>query len=167
MGIECLGVIPYEPDLTFPTVDQLVQDCKLTVIRADDTGMMNHVQHNVVVAVSPERVTAGLKEDTMLIVPEGCLDLFRSGLAAISAAGSLDKVSCILFTDGIEPPDAVLEELAPCGVPLLTTSSDTFRMAAKLGSLIVKISPRDPVKVEAACDLMKAHLDIDRILAGL
>ena len=166
MGIECLGVIPYEPDLTFPTVEQLINDCKFELISGNEDQQQKHIQHNLVAALPAEKLNAQISENTMLIVPGGSLDTIQDNIMPI-AKEKASEISAILFADGFKPSDDELELFQSLNIPVLFTGKDTFSVSAQLGSLIVKISPRDEIKVNNACQLMEKYLDMDKIVALL
>ncbi len=163
MGIECLGVIPYEPDLTFPTVDQLIEDCKFQLLSENDEGLLNHIRKNLVAALPVEKIDENINEDTLLIIPGGCSDFDISSIGSDKAV----NVSAVLYADGFKPSDGELDKLKTMKIPALFTSKDTFSVSAKLGALIVKISPKDTKKVSNACELMEKYLDMEKILNGL
>ena len=167
MGIECLGVIPYEPDLTFPTVEQLINDCKFELLCGNESQQQNHIQHNLIAALPPEKLKEQIKEDTLLIIPGGCVQTLAQENITSIIKEKAGNVSAALFTDESKPADNEMEQLKNLNIPVLFTKKDTFSVASKLGSLIVKISPRDNEKVNNACQLMEKHLDIDKIIAGL
>lgn len=167
MGLECLGVIPYEPDLTFPTVEQLINDCGFELLYGNETQSQKHIRQNLVAALPPENLSAEIKEQALLIIPGGCAHSLFQDSTMVVVKKRICDISAILFADGYKPSTKELEQLKSLEIPTLFTSKDTFSVSAKLGSLIVKISPRDCVKVNNACQLMEKHLDMNRITALL
>ena len=167
MGIECLGVIPYEPDLTFPTVEQLIGNCKFELLSGNEEQMQTHIDHNLVAALPPAKLREQIKENTMLIVPGGCANtLLGDNILSLDDKKTGD-VSAVFFADGCKPSDGDLEQFKAMNIPVLFTVKDTYSVSTKLGSLVAKISPKDTVKVNNACQLMEKYLDIEKILARL
>jgi uncharacterized protein len=163
MGLTCLGVIPYEPKLTFPTVEQLINDCKFELLAGSELQQQRHIRHNLVAALPPDKLQAQLTEETLLIIPGGCVaTLFKDHIATLDNARD-GEISALLFADGGKPSDDELEQLNAMNIPVLFSPKDTFTISAKLGSLIVKISPRDNLKVDNACQLMEKYLDMEAI----
>jgi uncharacterized protein len=166
MELECLGVIPYEPELTFPTIAQLINDCKFELLAGNETQQQRHIQHNLIAALPPEKLKAQIIEETMLIVPGGSItNLMQDNISSITTQAA--NISAILFADGYKPSDENLETLKALNIPILFTAKDTFAISAKLGSLIVKISPRDNIKVNNACQLMEKYLNMPAIQRAL
>ncbi len=166
MELECLGVIPYAPELTFPTVAQLIHDCKFELISGNEEHQQRHIKHNLIVALPPEQLKSELTAETLLIVPSGSIkQMMQDNIGVINARAA--NISAILFADGGRPSDDDLATLEALDIPLLFTSKDTFAISAKLGSLIVKISPKDNLKVNNACQLMGNYLNMDAIQRAL
>jgi dethiobiotin synthetase len=167
MGIECLGVVPYLEELTFPMLEQICEDLHLDLADVDASQRMRHVRHKAIAGVEPQAFVRDVKPGTLLVAPAGCVEsLLVPGLKALRDQSRGDEVVCVIFADGYSPSGPVVSLLASMEIPAVCTGRDSLTIAQAAGELVVKISPRDPNKVQAACDWIREHIDLDRILAA-
>lgn len=166
-GIETLGVMPYKPMLSSPTVAQLLDDIKGELLCGADY-MHGVVGRMVIGAMPPSQALDYLSRDTLLITPGTRDDLL---LAAMSSC-ILDTpdnlcIAGMILTGGTPPKPNILELLERTRIPVIMVMDDTFSVASKIAKLIVKIRPDDSEKILAAEELVESYVDVDRILDKL
>ncbi len=105
MGIDCLGVIPYNPDLTFPTVEQLVQNCKYKLVCGNEAQMQKHIKKKMIGALPPEKLIDRLQPETLLIVPGGSTEALMNHPLLFKNEQTCSPINAILFADGSTPSD--------------------------------------------------------------
>jgi len=163
-GLEVLGVVPYCPMLSHPTVEQLVHevDGKLLSGRG---GLKNVVSKTIVGAMPPHEALDYFTGDVLLITPGSREDLI---LAAMSChlVGPCDRcfISGIVLTGGVRPHRNVMQLTRETGIPLILVEEDTYTTAARIDDLIVKIRPGDDEKIAAAEALIERYVAVDKTL---
>lgn len=161
-GIRCLGVVPFAPELTYPTVRQLSQELDFECV-AGHEYIDARVTNSIVAAMSPQNTIRYLKNGTFVIVPGDRVDNILVSIATHLVGKMSDerRVAGILLTGGMVPDEMVRSLMRESHVPVLLTKDDTFRAAARVERLTVKIGPADIDKVERACDMIRQHIDLD------
>lgn len=159
-GIDVLGVIPYSPVLSEPTMGQIMEETEFKLFCGAES-LNNHISNIIIGAMDPADAVKYLKPKSLLIVPGDREDLLISFLTF------KDDVSGVVITGAIEPSFAITEVLKKSGVPVLFARDDTYKVASVIHDLTVKIGPRDKDKINAAIDIVKKYVDIDTILKRL
>lgn len=167
-GIRCLGVVPYERDLTLPTVRQLSEELGFRVVAGHDYTDAR-VTSTIVAAMTPQNTIGHIKPGTFVITPGDRVDNILVCIATHLVGKLKDKahVSGILLTGGMLPDQTIRDLLEESHVPVLLSDEDTFGASARVEKLTVKIGPSDHDKVEMASALARNHLDLDTILAAV
>jgi len=99
-----------------------------------------------------------IQRHTLMIIPGDREDM-------IDAMARL--VSGIIISGGIMPRRGCLKRLERTRIPVLITKEDTYRIASRVHSMIVKLKPQDTQKIRIIVDMVEKHLDIDKVLASL
>jgi BioD-like phosphotransacetylase family protein len=60
-----------------------------------------------------------------------------------------------------------MRHLEKSGIPVLITKEDTYSIAARIHSMVVKLKPQDSQKIKIIVDMVEKYLDIDKVLANL
>ena len=167
-GIRCLGLVPFEAGLTYPTVRQLSEELSFECV-AGHSYLDARVTSTIVAAMSPQNTARYLKRDTFVIVPGDRVDNILVSIAT-QLVGKLSderRVAGILLTGGMVPDEMIRDLMRESHVPVLLTTDDTFRAAARVERLTVKIGPADKDKVQTACEMIQTYVDIDAIRAAI
>jgi BioD-like phosphotransacetylase family protein len=165
-GIPLLGILPYRPILSNPSLAMIVEgipgellhpglDLDL-VIRAIGIGAM-HAAH----------VLERLRPGTLLIVPgdrEELLLTLIDGHVRHRGAGEPPLVSGLILTGGWEPTAKVLEAVRHGDLFALLVREDTYPVASAVHDLLVKTHAADREKIELIKELVWEHLAMDRFL---
>jgi len=163
-GLDVLGVMPYNPLLSSPTIEQLLNEISGTLLTGK-RGLNASVERVIIGAMPTHEALDYLSNGTLLVTPGTREDLI---LAAVSsyAVGSPNEtcVSGVVLTGGVLPNKKVMDLISHVHVPIISVPDDTFTAATKIINLMVKIRPSDKEKIAAAEELVKSYVDIDRIL---
>jgi BioD-like phosphotransacetylase family protein len=163
--IEVLGVVPFNPVLSSPTVAELLEDIGGKLLYGEK-HLDNSVTKVIVGAMPPHEALPYFGPGTLLITPGNREDNI---LAAIGGClGAVTKTYCvsgILATCGFVPHESVLHLMERVPIPLISVKDDTYTAASRIHSLITKIRPNDTKKIRATERLIQKHVDIDRLLS--
>lgn len=160
-GIDVLGVLPFCPILSSPTMRQLLEDIKGKLLCGEE-NLNDTVSKIIVGAMPPHTAIKYFKGDVLLITPGNRDDLV---LAAVSVNIHEDySVKGIILTGGIQPNKAVLEVVKQAHIPVIFANGDTFSVAERLTKLIIKIRPSDRDKIMAIKQLINEYVDIDLLV---
>lgn len=154
LNIPVLGILPYEPELTYITVDYLAESLMAKVI-AGDTGLGNKIKNIFVGAMSASTALRddAFKKDNILLITRGDRhDLILAALEIDTAA--------ILLTNGHMPPANITTQASEKGVPLLLMQQDTYQVSKKVDEVEPLITKRDTAKMELLEKMVKANVDL-------
>ncbi len=157
-GVNVLGIIPFDPRLTHPTVRMISETLSAKVLSAEDS--LNMEVHDIFVgAMSADAVLRleKFKRRQKLIITSG--DRSDMILAAINA----DCVGIVL-TNNILPPPNIIARASEKKVPLMLVQSDTFQIAKKIDLMTPLTSPEDTDRIGILQELAYRYIDLNRIL---
>jgi BioD-like phosphotransacetylase family protein len=178
-GIDLLGVLPYRPLLSNPTLSMLVEQMKGEVLHpGPDLGL--GVQHVAIGAMQAGHVLDRIGPGSLLIVPGDREDVIQATVTA-SLVGraapegqSLDEghaaeaqprtYAGLILTGGYRPGERVLDAIRHADLFAYLVEEETYAAASEVHDLLVKIHPDDLEKIELIKAMVAEHLDIDRIL---
>jgi hypothetical protein len=161
-GLRCLGVIPYVPELTYPTVRQIAEDLDLAVLAGEDY-LDNRARQNIVAAMGPQNTIPYIRKGVLVITPGDRIDNILVSIAShlVGKEAEESYIAGILLSGGFVPHNTVMNLLRKAHVPVLSTSEDTYSISAKIQKFVVKIGVQDTDKVQRACELVAAHVDAE------
>lgn len=164
-GLDVLGVMPYRPMLSNPTVEQLLEDIDGELVSGKQ-GLRNIVGKMVIGAMPPHQAIEYMCDDALLITPGTRDDII---LAAMSSCmlGDSPGVAGMILTGGTTPQPSIMDLVAKTNIPVILVRDDTYSVASKIAKLIVKIRPGDSEKISAAEALVDEFVDVDRIIEKL
>jgi BioD-like phosphotransacetylase family protein len=163
-GLEVLGVMPYRPLLSSPTVGQLLEDMKGELLSGKQ-GLKNSVKRMVIGAMPPHEALNYFGPDSLLITPGTREDLVLAAMSScVVGAGKTNCVSGIVLTGGTEPHPNIMNLIRRTYIPVILVQEDTFSIAAKIDRLIVKIRTGDTEKIAATETLIEEFVAIDRLV---
>jgi BioD-like phosphotransacetylase family protein len=167
-GTECLGVIPYRVELTYPTVEQLREELGLRLF-AGDQYLANKVRCIIVGAMEPQNMIRYLHSGCLVVLPGDRVDNIVTSVNAhlLRGRGSAVHIAGLLLTGGLVPHRSIANILRQVDVPVVLTNEDTATAAYKARELVAKITPRDADKISLAANLIEEHVDVDKILEGV
>lgn len=155
-GFKVLGIVPYKSELTYVTVNFLVEHMFAKVI-AGEGGLGRVVKNVFVGAMSAAAAQRILRKENMLIITGG--DRSDMILAAIET-----NTSCVILTNNIVPPSNVLSRASEANVPLLLVPGDTNRTVRQIDHLEPLLSKDDKEKIDLLEFLVKDFIILDEIV---
>jgi BioD-like phosphotransacetylase family protein len=163
-GIAVLGVLPFCPVLSSPTIRQLLEDSKGALLCGENN--LDRTVTKITVGAMPTHTALDyFKGGVLLITPGNRDDLI---LAAASVSQYEDyNVKGMILTGGLQPHPIVLDLLARSGIPVILAADDTFSVAERITRLIIKIRSRDQEKIDTVKHLIKEHIDIAALITAL
>lgn len=166
-GINVLGVIPLNKDLTYPTVSGVADALGAEAI-AGKAGLSNIVEKFMIGDKTPLHALDKLSDNTIVIVPGDREGLIFTAFCEKTIRGSdHHQVSGFVFTDDIRPHERIVDLLRQHGIPMLFTSDESFSVMNKLNTKVFKISSEDAGKIKIASSLVEEYVDVDGIVAQL
>jgi len=184
-GIPLLGVLPYRPILSNPTLGMILESVRGRVI---STGPdLDRVIDNVAIgAMEPHHMLERVDRGTLVIVPgdreDVILTLATAHLADRATAGDVDalvdetpgavqagpeqRAIGMVLTGGYEPRPEVLDAIRRAGLFAAFAPDDTYAVASEIHDLLVKTHPSDSGKIQLIKDLVWEHLRLDPLLAA-
>ncbi len=187
-GIELLGMLPYRPLLSNPTLSMLVEQMPGEVLHpgADLDRVIDHV---AIGAMQPRHLLERIGPGSLLIVPGDREDVIQATVAANRTARTLrtdpglfgrlrsrsrfgrptedparTDLAGMLFTGGYRPRPRDLEAIRSEDLFAYLVEPDTYAAASLVHDLLVKIHAADTAKIALIKALVAEHLDVDRLL---
>ncbi|MBU1727370.1 MAG: AAA family ATPase [Candidatus Omnitrophica bacterium] len=166
-GVKVLGVLPYNPMLSQPTIEQILEETDFEVLSGKE-NLERTVSRVIVGAMEPRDALKYIVDDSLIITPGDREDMIKSVLSCFrdSQATRL-KVCGMILSGGIKPDEPVLALLKNSGIPVLMAESDTYDVATTVHDLTVKLRPRDKEKISAVVKLIKDYVDLKEIYRGM
>ncbi len=166
-GIPVLGVLPFVPGLSSPTMRQLLEDTSAELISGEVS--LDHAVDKILVGAMPPRAALDYFHGNVLLITPGTReDLILAAIASnMPSARPESTVKGMVLTGGVPPHDTILSLLKQSSIPCILVQEDTFSAARRITDLIIKIRPQDTDKVEQVKSVVKEYVDIDRLMAGM
>ncbi|MFA5144404.1 MAG: AAA family ATPase [Candidatus Omnitrophota bacterium] len=165
--INVLGVIPYNPMLAQPTIEQILEETDFEVLCGRDS--LEHTVSQVIVgAMEPHDAINYIVNDSLMITPGDREDIIVSVLGCLREGSEKKlKVAGIILSGGITPDKPIMDLLGKAQIPVLLAKADTYGVATRVYDLTVKIRPQDTDKINAVIKLIKDNVDLDKISRGM
>jgi BioD-like phosphotransacetylase family protein len=186
-GIPLLGVLPFRPMLSSPSLGMILRGVRGELICQGPD--LDAVIDNVAIgAMEPHHMLHHVGPRTLVIVPGDREDAILTLVAAHIAdkpappavvsnletlvdetpgaidAGPEAKALGIVLTGGYTPRPEVLEAVRQADMFAAIVPDDTYTVASEIHDLLVKIHPEDTGKIELIKALVWEHLHMDRFL---
>ncbi len=176
-GIELLGVLPYRPLLSNPTLSMLTEQLTGQLLHpGPDLGRV--IEHVAIGAMQAEHVMERLGPGSLLIVPGDRVDVLRATVAAVRSGKLLRQaadrdpalrgsaMAGVVLTGGYLPSPDVIASARHADLFMYAVREDTYDAASEVHDLLVKTHPDDRDKIALIKALVAQHLDVDRILGA-
>ncbi len=163
-GIPLLGVLPYRPILSNPTLAMVLEGLHGETIHAGPD--LDEVIGGIAIgAMEPEHMLERIGLRSLVIVPGDRTDVIAAIVGARSdSAGDGERALGIVLTGGYRPAPAVLEAIRAADLFAMLVREDTYQVASELHDLLVKTHPADAGKIAEIKALLWEYLFIDRVL---
>jgi hypothetical protein len=166
-GINVLGVIPYNPMLSWPTIEQIFEETNFELLCGKEF-LETSVSQVFVGAMEPRDAIKYIVDDSLMITPGDREDMIMTALGCFRESDEKRlKVSAIILSGGITPEQPIMNLLNKAQIPVLLAKSDTYDVATQIHDLTVKIRPQDTHKINAVVKLIRNYVDLDKILKGV
>ncbi len=172
-GIPLLGVLPYRPILSNPTLGMIAEGLGGEVVH-EGPDLDRVIDDVAIGAMEPghmlERVGAG----TLVIAPGDRDDLLLALTTAHLARPKGDGPAAtelrssaaagIVLTGGYQPRRTLIEAIRAANLFCVIVPEDTYAVASEVHDLLVKTHAADTEKIALIKKLVAEFLDVDRIL---
>lgn len=173
IDIPLLGVLPYDKSLSFPIMETVNQAVEGNVLLNED--QLNNRVEDIIAGSLIDMEEFGSFKDVLLVVSYRRVDEAISKIEEISQIKQLEEspLSGVIVTGDSrharwhERLDLNKPYFIENKIPVITTTLDTYGSVVKVSRIEVKINTKTPWKIKRAVELIKEHVDIDRILEQL
>jgi BioD-like phosphotransacetylase family protein len=163
LGLPLLGMIPMHTELYKPTVNQACLRLKGEFI-AGAQHKRRRVARIGVGAMSSRNAERLLQPGTLIITPGDREDLIEMILFEFFKNSTRAHLAGVVLTDGILPPEKVMESIRECSIPFISTTADISSATTAISSMTVKTEVGDRDKIGVIQKLVQDHVQVDRIV---
>lgn len=172
-AIPLLGVLPYDKSLSFPIMETINQAVDGTVVLNEDC-LSNRVEEIVAGSLIDVEEFTTFK-NILLVVSYRRLDEAMYKIEEIQRLKDLptSPLSGVIVTSegrhphSVERTDFTNQYLLDNRIPVINTALDTYGSVVKISRIEVKINNKTPWKIKRAEELIRAHVDMDALIAKL
>jgi BioD-like phosphotransacetylase family protein len=132
-------------------------------------GVDSPVENVLIGAMNVKDAIQYIRESSLMIIP-GDRDDMIDAVCKTHAGHMLRKairVSGIILSGGLMPKHGSMKRMERSRIPVLITKEDTYSIASKIHSMVVKLKPQDTEKIKIIVDMVERFVDINRVLASL
>jgi len=166
-GVDVLGVLPYDPMLARPTIEQILEETGFKVI-CGGQHLERSVSKVIVAAMEPADAMRFITQGCLMITPGDRQDMILNALNCFSdPVSKKPKICGLVLTCGIKPDDKIMDLLFKAEIPVLLAEADTYDVATCVHDITVKIRPCDTDKINAVEKLIKENVDFNKILSRI
>jgi BioD-like phosphotransacetylase family protein len=185
-GIPLLGVLPYRPILSNPTLDMVLRGVHGRVI-CPGPDLDQVIEGVAIGAMEPKHMLEHVGPGTLVILPgdreDAILTLAAAHLPSTAPARAVEQLESLVdatpgaidagpgakalgmvLTGGYEPRPEVLAAVRHANLFTAIVPEDTYTVASEVHDLLVKTHPADLGKIELIKALVWEHLKMDRFL---
>jgi BioD-like phosphotransacetylase family protein len=163
-GIKLLGVLPYRPILSNPTLSMVLEGVHGETIHPGPD--LDEVIGGIAIgAMEPEHMLQRIGPRSLVIVPGDRADVIRAIVGARDdGSDGGDGALGLVLTGGYRPDATVLDAIRRADLFATLVPEDTYQVASELHDLLVKTHPADAGKIAEIKALLWEYLFIDRVL---
>jgi phosphate acetyltransferase len=163
IGVELLGVLPRLEELENPTLSQICNQIEARFINGGQ-NRDRPVTKVIIGAMSSRHAMDYFKPGTLVITPGDREDLILAALSSSALVAPNEGLAGIILADDLHPHYNVLEMIRRTQMPVMVVPLDSYSVASRIHDLTIKTRAADTNKVETIRNLVRSHLDIDKIL---
>lgn len=160
-GLKLLGVIPYTPRLSWPTVQQVAESINAEVLNGEDR-LANGIADIMIGAMTAYNALQYVLDKTLLIVPGDRDDV----IFAVVTNDLLRKdieLAGIVLTGGLRPQSSTMDLVMRTDIPVLATSGKTYEVAACIHDMTIKMRTTDIEKTSLAASIVRSYVDLESL----
>ena len=173
MGVPLLGILPYDPALSFPIMETVKQAINGNVL-LNGHKLSNKVE-DIIAGSLVDAEEFSTHQNMLLVASIKRLNEAVEKIERISQIKNLKKspLSGVIVTgDGrhakwYDEADLNNPYFRKYNIPVITTKLDTYGSVVKISRIEVKINTKTPWKSKRAIELIKKHFDFDMFLEQL
>jgi BioD-like phosphotransacetylase family protein len=158
MGVNVLGVIPFEQSLTQVPVSYIAEKLQARVI-AGEGGLGQRVKHVFVGAMSGDsaaRLPLWKNENKLVLTGGDRADMIVAALEKTTSA--------IILTNNIIPPQNLIARASDMNIPMLLVPFDTFQAAKQIDDMIPLLTRDDAERISLLQKLVDQNVDIKALV---
>ncbi len=166
-GLNVFGVLPHQKILDIPTIREIKEELKIkTLYEGEDLD--RQAEKVLIGAMRVRDALQFIENNSLMIIPGDRDDMIHATCDV--HAGRLKKgcrISGVILSGGLLPRVRTLALLKDANIPVLVTDEETYSIASRVHSLVVKLKPQDSHKIKIIVDMVEKYVDIDNILEHL
>ena len=160
MGIDVLGILPYNEQLTYFTLGFLAEKLLARVLAGEEN--LRNVVKNIIIgkpltAEQPLSAKPSLHEGNQLVITGG--DKSDMILAALER-----DTAGIIITNDIVPHQNIISRANERGIPILLVGMDTFKTAKTIDDMEALLKKDDTEKIQLLSQLIKKYTRVEDFL---
>jgi uncharacterized protein len=163
MGVDVIGVIPYQAQLTYFTLDFLAEKLLARVLAGENN--LSKVVKNIIIGTpsvaaadkQPLPAKPALREEKQLMITGG--DRSDTILAALER-----DTSGIILTNDIVPHQNIISRANERGIPVLLVGMDTFKTAKTIDDMEALLRKEDTEKIRLLSQLIEKYTRVKDFL---
>jgi len=166
-GLNVFGVLPYQKILDIPTMREIKEELMIHTLYEGDS-FDRPVENVLIGAMNVKDAMQFVGNNTLMIIPGDRDDMIEAACRVQS--GKLKKgcrFSGLIISGGLMPGRGTVSILSKSNMPALITKEDTYKIASRINSMVVKLKPQDTEKIKIIVDMVEKCLDIDKVIASL
>ncbi|MCX5701838.1 MAG: AAA family ATPase [Candidatus Omnitrophica bacterium] len=161
-GVDVLGVIPYKPMLSYPTIRQISEETNFKVLPGyGDTALDNYVAKIVVGAMQSKDAERYIVDQSLIITPGDREDIIK---LALDFHKQNCRISGIVLTGDMMLSQEMINQAKEESIPILLAKLDTYTVVSMIHDLNIKIRPKDIGKIEIVEQMIQQYVDLDKLL---
>lgn len=126
------------------------------------------VENVLIGAMNVKDALEFISNNSLMIIPGDRDDMIESVCKVhIGKLRKNCRISGIILSGGLMPKRRTLSCMENAKIPVLITKEDTYTIASRVHSMIVKLKPQDTDKIKIIVDMVEKYVDIDKVLANL
>lgn len=166
-GLNVFGVLPYQKMLDIPTIREIMEELKIAALYETD-NLDKPAENFLIGAMNVKDALSFLQANSLMIIPGDRNDILEAVCKVHDGKTRKNcRISGIILSGGLMPNKRSLQVLQRSGIPTLVTRDDTYKIASRVNSMVVKLKPQDKDKIEVIINMVDKYLDIDKVIANL
>lgn len=163
-GIRVVGVVPYVPLLSEPTLREVCRAVAGTFVSCVERDATLYAAVTLLSHFSLESIH--MMQPRTLVVATGDQSEFLVACAGEEPAmANLRANVCgILLTDGIAPKPHILTMLQHAQMPVILTDMPAYEATSQVSRMVAKLQPDNSEKLEIIRELFSAHVDFEALM---
>jgi len=158
LGVNIIGILPYQKELTHFTVGYLAEALNAKVITGDvecDECVIKDILIGAMSVDAPLQKILAERKDKLVITAGDRTDMILASLASDTEA--------IVLTNGILPPSNIISKVEEKGVPMLLVPHDTYKTAKMVDTLEPLMTKGEDSRRKLLGSLVKKNLDLKKL----